>query len=284
MLSLKMRFSERIGKRPVRTVLQVDEIDSELLNRLWNVFVEELEMVNYYGHIDNNRSRICKAIWIGFLNYPLTSIPKTLYNVVNALLVLDEIRKWFVKAQWYDVYDFVEYVCSEIEYVSFTLISKKFNNALTKSGAGYRIIENKVVQITSEDEIQSIEEALDTSQTSNSVHQHLDTALKFLADKQAPDYRNSIKESISAVEALCRIVAEDHNATLGKALAIIEKKHGLHPTLKEAYNKIYGYTSDADGIRHALLEDGLPIEFEDAKFMLVSCSAFINYLRSKLKL
>ena len=43
---------------------------------------------------------------------------------------------------------------------------------------------------------------------------------------------------------------------------------------------IYGYTSDEDGIRHSMLE--LPkINFEDAKYMLVSCSAFINYLKSK---
>jgi len=43
---------------------------------------------------------------------------------------------------------------------------------------------------------------------------------------------------------------------------------------------IYGYTSDEGGIRHAMLEEKI-IDFEDAKFMLVSCSAFINYLIMK---
>jgi hypothetical protein len=43
---------------------------------------------------------------------------------------------------------------------------------------------------------------------------------------------------------------------------------------------MYGYTSDAEGIRHALMDEPT-LESEDAKFMLVSCSAFVNYLRSK---
>jgi hypothetical protein len=43
---------------------------------------------------------------------------------------------------------------------------------------------------------------------------------------------------------------------------------------------LYGYTSDTHGIRHALKDDSQP-NAEDAKFMLVSCSAFVNYLVEK---
>jgi len=39
-------------------------------------------------------------------------------------------------------------------------------------------------------------------------------------------------------------------------------------------------TSDADGIRHALLDES-KLGYDEAKFMLVSCSAFVNYLLSK---
>jgi len=51
----------------------------------------------------------------------------------------------------------------------------------------------------------------------------------------------------------------------------------MHSALKSAFSSLYGYTSDADGIRHALLNEP-NLYFEDAKFMLVSCSTFINYL------
>jgi len=40
---------------------------------------------------------------------------------------------------------------------------------------------------------------------------------------------------------------------------------------------MYGYMSDESGVRHAMMgEDHL--ELEDARYMFVTCSAFINYL------
>ena len=48
--------------------------------------------------------------------------------------------------------------------------------------------------------------------------------------------------------------------------------------MKAAFEKLYGYTSDASGVRHAGKLGGPDSTFEEAKFMLVSCSAFVNYL------
>ena len=41
-------------------------------------------------------------------------------------------------------------------------------------------------------------------------------------------------------------------------------------------NKLYGYTSDEGGIRHSLLEQS-SIDEAEAKFMIVACSAFVNF-------
>jgi hypothetical protein len=91
----------------------------------------------------------------------------------------------------------------------------------------------------------------------------------------------SIKESISAVESAAKSVTGLKKATLDEALKELREKAGLHPALEKAFRSLYGYTSEADGIRHALMEEA-NVRFEDAKFMLVSCSAFVNYLISKL--
>jgi hypothetical protein len=139
-------------------------------------------------------------------------------------------------------------------------------------------VDGKITQITSEEEISEIEEALKNAP--KPVDIHLKTALDKLSDRKSPDYRNSIKESISAVEAICKQIASDTKADLEKALKEIEKKTELHPALKNAFRNLYGYTSDAQGIRHALMEES-DLDFEDAKFMLVSCSAFVNYLITK---
>ncbi len=71
--------------------------------------------------------------------------------------------------------------------------------------------------------------------------------------------------------------------TLGDALKELNTKNKIHLALCEAFSKIYGYTSDKNtGIRHSIFDgtDCIP-DFTDAKYMLVACSAFINYLLSK---
>jgi hypothetical protein len=46
--------------------------------------------------------------------------------------------------------------------------------------------------------------------------------------------------------------------------------------------KIYGYTCDDQGIRHGLTNNDEP-EQEDARFMLVTCSAFVNMVIEKAR-
>jgi hypothetical protein len=66
-------------------------------------------------------------------------------------------------------------------------------------------------------------------------------------------------------------------ATLDDALRHLAEQGRLHPALRKAFGNLYGYTSDANGIRHALMEEST-LGFSDAKFMLVCCSAFVNFL------
>ncbi|MCT4573223.1 hypothetical protein N3930_39405, partial [Bacillus thuringiensis] len=78
-----------------------------------------------------------------------------------------------------------------------------------------------------------------------------------------------------------KVIANDEKGTLGQALGKLEQKGVvIHDTLKEGFKRIYWYTSDGDGIRHAH-KDVPNVSFEDAQFMLVTCSAFCNYLIEK---
>ena len=70
-------------------------------------------------------------------------------------------------------------------------------------------------------------------------------------------------------------------STLGNTLKKLETKGVvIHTAMKEGFKKLYGYTSDADGIRHGGIDFTKASE-EDARYMMVSCSAFINYLIQK---
>ena len=65
------------------------------------------------------------------------------------------------------------------------------------------------------------------------------------------DWRGSIRESIHAVESVARRLDPRAAKTLGPAIDRLKNEHGMHPALAEACKKLYGYTSDEDGIRHA---------------------------------
>lgn len=278
-----MRFSQRIGKKPIKTIFQIDSIDDDLRNRLWNIFYIALERIDFIDSVSRNSARhwFYNNLWKNFFNYPLNSLPINNWNT-NDDNTKDFIKKWFDKAEWYEKYDFIEYLISTNDYKFSDSFIRDINDALRIEVSAYRIVDEKIVQINSEEEIQEIKEAINETDKMSSVNTHLRTALSMLSDRKSPDYRNTIKEAISAVEAYCRILIEGEKVTLGKALAVIEKKYGLHGSLKTAFTALYGYTSDAGGIRHAILEDDINITFDDAKFMMVSCSAFINYLSSKL--
>ena len=80
---------------------------------------------------------------------------------------------------------------------------------------------------------------------------------------------------------MCQILTKNNKATLGDALKLMKDK--IHPAMKGAFEKLYGYTSDANGIRHANgLGEGNST-FEEAKYMLISCSAFVNYLKENFE-
>ena len=80
---------------------------------------------------------------------------------------------------------------------------------------------------------------------------------------------------------MARVLSGSPKATLGEALKVLERKRQLHPALKDGFSKLYGYTSDEDGIRHAMLDEP-NITQADAKYFLLSCTSFINYLKANL--
>ena len=96
------------------------------------------------------------------------------------------------------------------------------------------------------------------------------------------DWAGSIRESIHAVESVARRLDPKASATLVPALASLEKVNALHPALKEALSKLYGYTSDEQGIRHALLDrSNADVGMDEAVFMLSACASFASYLWRK---
>ncbi len=264
-----MKFSERRGYKEVPKVLQTNSISSDLKNLLWNA-------LHVYIWSEGTLESDFKPFFVQLKHY---YFKETIDNVsyYHYSDFLSVIREYFFRAEWYEVYDFLEEILNHFKNEE---LNQFVNRILEDELSGYRFIGIIFTEVTDEQEIKMIEDALTNGDFPN-VKAHLQRALELLSDRKNPDYRNSIKESISAVESIAKEIIQKPKAELGAALAELEKKGKIHRAMKSAFLSLYGYTSDANGIRHALMEES-NLTADDAKFFLLTCTSFINYLKAKM--
>ena len=268
-------FSQRKGLKPVRQTVQRESMDNELRNGLWNV------MSILYWSPDESRWRaewkriksVFCDIWVLHLREVIDDRP------LDAVGRYTYMREHFFGCSWNEAFDLLEFIAGHVDSAQAARFMDMCNNVLERDMSAYRFVGPQIVEVTDQHEIETIEAAL--ARSPEAVRTHLETALQFLSDRKSPDYRNSVKESISAVESLCRRIAGSTTASLGEALTRIDDRIPIHGALKAGFSKLYGYTSDEEGIRHALLEESA-VSATDAKFMLSACAAFVNYLLGKL--
>ncbi|MES9887271.1 MAG: hypothetical protein ABW140_10695 [Candidatus Sedimenticola sp. 6PFRAG1] len=282
-----MSFSERYGYKPVRDMIQIESMDEPLKNGLWSLlkvhawdharYVSEGFSGAYYLNVRGNEDlrSFCNRLWFNYFKEPLDDLGNDWSRVLGRL------REHFYSCEWFEVYDFIEFVVNNYDRREFkNNFTQACNNLLEKEMSAYRFVNNVITRITEKEEIEEVERALEGS--SGPVSTHLGRSLELLSDRNAPDYRNSIKESISAVESMVANVVGAEKGTLGQLVKKLNDEINLHPALQKAFSSLYGYTSDEGGIRHALMELRNN-DFNDAKFMLVVCSAFINFVEGKSK-
>ncbi|MBF0464288.1 MAG: hypothetical protein HQK88_05085 [Nitrospirae bacterium] len=280
-----MKFSERYNYTKVRDIVQIESMDEPLRNGLWYLlhvcFWSKVkgQYITYFGDqysLSNPSNEkiyhLCFSLWSNYFKKDIDKLDDDWEKVRNY------IKEYFFECKWFEVYDFIEFVASNYKGNKESFIAL-CNHLLEEEVSAYRFIDGIISRITEPQEIEAIELALNNTQ--DSVKTHLHRSLELLSNRENPDYRNSIKEAISAVESLAAITVGVEKGTLGQLIKKLEDKIELHPALKSAFSSLYGYTSDEGGIRHALME--LPnVRFEDAKFFLVVCSAFINYIKAKV--
>lgn len=233
-----------------------------------------------YGRSDyvkeSNMHPLVLSLWLHYFKRPTDTIDQYWEECYARL------RNYFFQAKWYEVYDFIEFVAMYGPERQRAKFMETANSYLERENSAYRFVGDQIAEITSAEEIEAVEEALLITDEFRGARTHLSAALAMLSDRKNPDFRNSIKESISAVESLARKISKDDSGTLGAILKELERSKKLHPALKSAFSSLYGYTSDAEGIRHSLLDEG-SLTKADAKFMLVCCSAFINYALDSIR-
>ena len=285
-------FSQRYGYTSLADVIIREDMTESIQNAICNCYdklpdasIPDPDEEGYVGVKD----ALTEYLWCNFLNnraedlYEKSRYGENIDIFINTLL--DNEFPWYSKLDMiemslsylFDVYknNYFRFKESPFDF------EKNLNKEFARLNYAYRIVDHYIVEITSEEEIKAVQEAIDTN--NDIVRVHLTSALKLMSKRPNGEYRSSIKESISAVENWCRKCTgeKDLRPALNK---LSSKGIKIHPKLHSTFNKLYEYTNHEDsGIRHALMdEDGTYTpSMDEAVFMIVACSAFINYLNKK---
>lgn len=279
---------------------------------IYNVLFDWL---NDYGKREDSDD-ICRTLWANCWHKAADTFPSV--SSMERMLVdgsecynhvfFEELKTRICNGEWYVGYDIIEQVASGLkkwddldaareqpqgdipglyaiefhedgEESQLGAFTADINEALERELSGYRLIGTQIVPITNEEELSSLELSLNHTDSFAGVRLHLGKALALFSRRSDPDYPNAVKESISAVESAAECALGSKSATLGNALKMLKKANpSLHPALFDGWSKLYGFTSDEGGIRHASADGSVKVDQAFAKYMLVSCSAFANYL------
>ena len=283
-IHVKGGFSERKGIKHFSDMVQINDLNERTRNKIYSLISES------FNNLDMDlKKEFVKYLYKELFSKTERDIPMYIgrYDYEK---VFDTIYIIITKYNYIDIFTFIEGIINFFEILDDVTYNVRYNmysykdefensisNIFQEENVNYRIINNKITDIVDKQQINSIEETLNNPY--KEVSRHYSKAIEQLYSLR--DFDNSIKESISSVEAMCQILTKKNKATLGDTLKLLKGK--IHPAMESAFEKLYGYTSDANGIRHANgLGEGNST-FEEAKYMLISCSAFVNYLKENLE-
>lgn len=269
---MEERFSRRNGYEVI--IPDIHNVRNEVRERIWGYFAKiEIDEKNPKIRTNEIYTDIIEEALVYFgLRYSTERSFLTAHDKCCT-----QLYEYLIGCKWIKFYDFVEWYISKNAQAAEAL-----DEILEMEKTGYRIIDNQVTSITNELELHEVKNAVNSSVSSyNSVYQSLNKAISLYSDREKPDYNNAIKEAITAVESLVKIIIGDNDTTLGVAINKL-KNNGivLHKDLIEGLKKIYHYTCDEHGKRHGG-SDYVESANEDARFMLVFCSSVINFLIAK---
>ena len=272
-----LTFSQREGYDPLPLPLQLGELPDEARTAIWNVLYTHMDRSRSGYVIDGAWKAILLDLYVYHDNMPLDEWSARIERVFPWM------RDRLEQEAFNRVFDIIEFL------VRHELCPPEFTTDLSDVFHRFQlayIIDSgpppTVFPATTAEEGNELERNLAELRTSGLVGcaTHLRSASKCINDG---DSAASIRESIHAVESVAKKIAPKAN-TLSAALSVLKKQGVLHhKELASALGKLYNYTSDEDGIRHALSEAEADVTQDEAVFMLGACASFASYLWRKHK-
>ena len=276
-----LTFSQAYGYEELPQPLKLEELGEEARTRLWNLVYTFASRecgrnsTKNYTPLGRRWSSILRSLHLDFHVFPINEFSSnfgTLFSVYQSM---------FMNAPFNRIFDLLLAIVRHQECPpqfpeAVSLEFRKCRLAYVLDVGPPPAIFPAATQEEGETILRTIAELSDTGLSGAVSHlRHASVCIT------QGDYRGAVRESIHAVESTARHF--DPNAkTLEPALRALEGAKTLHPALKQAVSKLYGYSSDEQGIRHALIDNPQAnVDQDEAVFMLGACAAFSSYLARK---
>ncbi|MGC0834195.1 AbiJ-NTD4 domain-containing protein [Pantoea agglomerans] len=285
-----MKFSHRHGYDPEFTNKTVRDDAPKWVRKLYFKKVLERLVYDVMSPIPQNR-------------------PLPVYDVINEILAMDDeapdeyylnttpaedfLLNLVMTIPWYRFYDAVEAVAEKIIHVdnddsltwgkqknesfSFSAYRQRVNEIFSDYNVDWKMNETGQLELPLppflEEKVKSTEERL--ADQFAPARMHFRKARAFALGSHR-DAENSIKESISAIESVCKTFYPEAS-TLGDALKMMKKDGSISPMLITVIEKFYAYANAEPAVRHGSNKDSAVLEY-DAELALHFAAAFIRTL------
>ena len=279
----RLTFSQREGIAPLPEPMRLGHVSRDFRNLVWfaidRVIKKEL-FTDWSYHQKVSMPHIVPDYTVRVLRYPHDHID-------NEPREHQKFLKKIILQEGYDkVITLVEFILRH--NLCPQQLQNDLENAFKEVSLAYTVQTLNglptIVPRSSEESGAATQQAIETIEQKGpaGAKTHLLSAAEAINEQR---YADAVRESIHAVESVARTIDPNASNTLGPALTSLEKAGVLnHRALKEAFSKLYGYTSDEKGIRHALLDEGAAdVDLDDAVFMFGACASFAAYLVNRHK-
>ncbi len=286
-----LTFSQRYDYEPLPQPMQLEELSDDLRREIWNhmrrflfLFREQYSITGYMFR-DGEITR--------FIEYALGKLLKLPHDEIKTDhdSAMSQFKGIIEGGKFNKVLDLIEIVANSDSLTIKFIIQKQeliwaIRGQFAQHAAAYWLdVSSRPFQFyprSNREQGEATRQAIETIRESSmeGASTHLRQAAEHI---NAQQYGDSIADSIHAVESVARIIGSQANRTLTPALDSLEHAGLLkHSALKQGFEKLYGYTSDEQGIRHALLDKNSPdVGLDEAVFMFGSCASFAAYLVNK---
>lgn len=270
-------FAQREGVEEVPVQLKPKQISQVAANLLWHVVNKSIEASTRAGTMDSYIANPWSTIirdWLVRQNRRSDEISVSWNSVKASILPM-----FMGGAQYHLPLGFIDFVLHHDSRPGN--FSEEVGQALIESRMAYRVVDNDLLPILSDEEVATIEKVLNdlTVTPYAGARKHFKNSSQALV---AGSFADSVRESIHAIESVASLLAKKSKSELGPALDALHGKRVVHGALVEGFKKLYGWSSDEKGIRHALLVDGdAKVDVADAAFMLGASASFVSYLINK---